>query len=1168
METGHSSSALATRPLLVCGDRALGDGVRSLLSADPSLRVLGAPTPSVALHALERDSPSACLVGELFDGGAGLEFIRTLRNQHIWVPAIFIAEERRPDVQAEVQRAGAEACLVRSELSAPLLEATLRQVEGTARALTALRQSEAKFAKAFHASPVPMALGRLEDGVYLDVNRSFEVLTGLSRGETIGKSSLDLGLWRDPADWARLVQQVLAAGSLRDHDLEMFDALGTPHAVRLSAEIIEAEGAKTLLTCIEDVTEQRRAERVERAMRRLARRLLEPVNLRQLGLILAEESRRLFHHDSFILSRYSERERLLLPIYGEDTPRGAASPQECPVEPVRDLALPSAPLLINRPAEPDETPFSRMGDTSRLSRSLMFAAIRWRGETIGQIGVHSYTPGRYSEDDLHVLLVFADHCGAALIRVQAEGAVRESEERYRSLVENLGLGVYRSTADPEGRFLHANHALAAMFGFESVEALLSAPVVSLYEDPAERAGLLAELQRQGRARSREVCMRRCDGQRLWVSVSATVHRGPGGEIQWIDGVVEDITARREEGRARESLQRLAERLSGPLSERALSLAVAAESRLLFEHDAFLLSLYEESEHLLLPVYGEDTAPGAPAPQECPLTPLPNTVLRLEATLLNRDAVPDETAFDRFGQTERLSLSLMFAPIRWQGRTIGQLSVQSYTPHRYSQRDLRLLETFADQCAGALARVRAESALRMSEERHTLVARGAEVGLWDIDLTTGQAYLSPRWKALLGYDPDQELDHREVFTRRVHPDDLPALLEARRRHLERREPFHVELRVRTRQGEYRWFNSTARAQWDAEGRPVRIAGSLTDITARKQAEEALRESEAKFRTLAEAAAAAMFIAQGERAVYANPAAAAITGHSLTEILGMRLWELIHPEDREAARARAPARRAHGRGGPDGQRARAPHQEYPDPPGGRDETAGPGHRAPRRGEDRPVVAPHEARLGTHRAPRPEHARPGARARADARVHRSQRARSGDRRALPPPRRAGGGRPRVRARCGPPAPLGGLQRDARLPAQPRGQRHRGPDRRRCPRRAGLHQHGAGRRGPGGPPAGGRQRPGHRRRDPTAHLRPPLHHEGQPQHRTGPRGGQAGGRPARGHSARGLRPRRGRRFHGRAAAGRPGGRGALTTPGGRASWGRDQPTEVQPCMRKALPC
>jgi PAS domain S-box-containing protein len=129
-------------------------------------------------------------------------------------------------------------------------------------------------------------------------------------------------------------------------------------------------------------------------------------------------------------------------------------------------------------------------------------------------------------------------------RKRAEEALRESEEKFRTLMENLNVGVYRNTAEEQGRFLLANTAQAHMLGYESVEELLSLPVTALYTNPEERIKFLADLNYCGVLKDRVVQLKKKDGTPIWVSVNARAKYNEFGEIEWIDGVIEDNTERR------------------------------------------------------------------------------------------------------------------------------------------------------------------------------------------------------------------------------------------------------------------------------------------------------------------------------------------------------------------------------------------------------------------------------------------------------------------------------------------------------------------------------------------------------------------------------------------------------------------------------------------------
>ena len=125
----------------------------------------------------------------------------------------------------------------------------------------------------------------------------------------------------------------------------------------------------------------------------------------------------------------------------------------------------------------------------------------------------------------------------------ANRALSESEERYRSLVNNLNVGVYRNQPGTHGGFLHANPALARMHGYDSVEEFLKTRVADSYQDPQDREVFLNELMGKGTLRNYALRLKKRDGTPIYASVNATAHRNVNGEVDWIDGMIEDITER-------------------------------------------------------------------------------------------------------------------------------------------------------------------------------------------------------------------------------------------------------------------------------------------------------------------------------------------------------------------------------------------------------------------------------------------------------------------------------------------------------------------------------------------------------------------------------------------------------------------------------------------------
>ena len=152
---------------------------------------------------------------------------------------------------------------------------------------------------------------------------------------------------------------------------------------------------------------------------------------------------------------------------------------------------------------------------------------------------------------------------------QAGEELRASEEKHRSLVENLNVGIFRTSSD--GRLLHANSAAATALGFDSVAEAMAVSVVSMYRDPGDREDLLRRL-REGEAIGEEqVRFLKKDGTPIWVSLSVTAQLDRRGHIKWLDGIVEDVTERRA---AEAALRNARDELEQRVAERTAELVQA------------------------------------------------------------------------------------------------------------------------------------------------------------------------------------------------------------------------------------------------------------------------------------------------------------------------------------------------------------------------------------------------------------------------------------------------------------------------------------------------------------------------------------------------------------------------------------------------------------------
>jgi len=205
------------------------------------------------------------------------------------------------------------------------------------------------------------------------------------------------------------------------------------------------------------------------------------------------------------------------------------------------------------------------------------------------------------------------------------------------------------------------------------------------------------------------------------------------------------------------------------------------------------------------------------------------------------------------------------------------------------------------------RKRVEEALRESEQRLALAVEGSNDILWDALRLSGEPWYapqtpiwwSPRVRELLGLQESDSFETFEHWFARLHPDDKDHVFGQLAAHIEQRVPYDVEYRLRTNAEDFRWIRGRGQALWDDQGEPHRMSGSCQDITERKQAQEALAQSERQLRTVLDALPVGVwFTDRSGKPLLANPAAKQIWSNIKqiglqTENHQAGWWETIGP-----------------------------------------------------------------------------------------------------------------------------------------------------------------------------------------------------------------------------------------------------------------------------------
>jgi PAS domain S-box-containing protein len=485
-----------------------------------------------------------------------------------------------------------------------------------------------------------------------------------------------------------------------------------------------------------------------------------------------------------------------------------------------------------------------------------------------------------------------------------------SEQRHRLVIDNLREVVFQS--DTQGAWTFLNPAWTALTGF-TVDEVLGRPFLEfLHPDDRARAlelfGPLVE--RKVEYTRKEVRYLTRDGGFRWVEVYARLMLDEAGTILGTSGTLNDVTERKATDNA------LARR------ERYLTALVEMQQRLLATPEggdlygpalaplgqasgASRVYVFEthrgEDGGLLCSQRAEWCAPGVkpeidnPDLQNLPLeTHLPRWVDTLTRGEVIEGLVVDFPQGERDVLDPQGILSILVLPLRVQGVLVGFIGFDNVAEARaWDRLEVDLLSAAAGAIAVTLERRESERALRERERRFRQLAENASdvLYLYRREPPRGFAYVSRVAHAKLGYGPVAHYADAELWYQRVHPEDR-ALLEQL---LEAPQPVQgapVVVRFRHPDGRTLWLEHVVAPVTDASGRVVAVEGLARDITERREAEEALKLSEASFRALLEGVPDAAAIERDGRIVYANAALVSTLGfESAEQLTGRGFGEFV-------------------------------------------------------------------------------------------------------------------------------------------------------------------------------------------------------------------------------------------------------------------------------------
>lgn len=390
----------------------------------------------------------------------------------------------------------------------------------------------------------------------------------------------------------------------------------------------------------------------------------------------------------------------------------------------------------------------------------------------------------------------------------AEKGLRASEELFSKAF--CASPDIMSISDLEtGRYIEVNDVHEKLTGFRRHEIIGRSPAeLGIMENPADYERYARELRANGRVRDFEVRAQTRQGKPIIVSISAELVQMGGRTC--VLRVSRDITARKA---AEDALRASEQRFRGYFEMGLVGMAIASpDEKLVLFNDRLCEIFGYPRDELASRTWTELTRPG--------------------------DLACDTAMFKRVVSGELNDYEVEKQLAHKDGRIVHARIIGKCLRNQDDK-----VTALVAMVQDITARKQAEEALRKSQERFDLAVRGSNDGIWDWNILTGEVYYSPRVRELLGYGPGEFPDLIASIDTHFHPDDHERTWAALHAHLDTRMPYDMEHRLRTKDGRFRWFRCRGQAVWEDSGRPVRMAGSLTDIHDRKIDEEALRQAQA-------------------------------------------------------------------------------------------------------------------------------------------------------------------------------------------------------------------------------------------------------------------------------------------------------------------------------------
>jgi PAS domain S-box-containing protein len=593
----------------------------------------------------------------------------------------------------------------------------------------ALRLSEEKFSTAFAGNPAAITITRLEDGLFLDVNETWEALNGYGRGEALGLSAREIGIWPTDSARQRFVQELTEKGSLRGWEQEFHKKSGEIFVAQLSAQVLTVHGEKVILSTLVDITERKRKEeelgRLNRTLkalhesnRAMTSALDEPQYLQAVCQIAVQVCG---HAMVWIGFAENDEAKSVVPaawagrddgyikalcLTWADTERGRG--------PTGAAIRTGKPRLCrDMRTDPAIAPWRQLALEHGYASSLALPLLA-DGRAFGAVTIYSPQPDSFSESEVMLLSELAEELaqGITTRRLRAERArVEEQLRLLSSAVEAAVNGI--ALTDRGGKILWINPAFTRLTGYSLQEAVGQNPrVLKSGKHPAEFYAQMWATIVRGESWSGELVNRRKDGSLYTEQMTIAPVRASGAGVTHFVAIKQDISARkRAEDRTRLMAETVGQLLKSDSPQHIAHELCESVMDYLDCEVFFNFLVDEQPDRLRL-----NGCAGVSEEQAAKLQWLDfgagvsGCVARDKCRIVAENIL--STPDPRTELVKAVGLQAYAChPLMAEGRLIGTLSFGAKKRPRFTDDELSLMKDVADQVAIALQRQNAQAALR-------------------------------------------------------------------------------------------------------------------------------------------------------------------------------------------------------------------------------------------------------------------------------------------------------------------------------------------------------------------------------------------------------------------------------------------------------------------------